>query len=245
MAQGVIELVDAKGRKYLTAEERERFFRAAVRTPKPEHQTFALTVAHSGARLSEVLALRPADIDLDASAIRIRTLKRRAEHWREVPLPAETLRALELVHGLRSVRPARAGEPLWPWSRATGHRRIVAVMEAAGISGPQACPKGLRHAFGVAAVTAGVPLPTIAAILATPISAPPPFTRRQQASRRARFYRGCGSGRRRRWPERPSGGAWHGRQGRNPARWARFRLEQAVQGLQRPVRAPAGRSWRL
>ena len=155
----------AKGRKYLTAEERERFFRAAVRTPKPEHQTFALTVAHSGARLSEVLALRPADIDLDASAIRIRTLKRRAEHWREVPLPAETLRALELVHGLRSVRPARAGEPLWPWSRATGHRRIVAVMEAAGISGPQACPKGLRHAFGVAAVTAGVPLPTIAAIL--------------------------------------------------------------------------------
>ncbi len=165
MVQGTIQLIDAKGRKYLTREERDRFLAAATREEKPDRQTFALTLAHSGARLSEVLALRPADIDLNATAIRIRTLKRRAEHWREVPLPNEVLRALELVHSLRSVRPRRAGEPLWPWSRATGHRRIVAVMERAGISGPQACPKGLRHSFGIAAVSAGVPLPTIAAVL--------------------------------------------------------------------------------
>ncbi len=31
--------------------------------------------------------------------------------------------------------------------------------------GPQACPRGLRHLFGVAAVSAGVPLPTIATVL--------------------------------------------------------------------------------
>ncbi len=165
MVQGTIDLIDSRGRKYLTADERKRFLEAAAREPKPERQTFALTLAHSGARLSEVLALRPADIDLDAAAIRVRTLKRRAEHWREVPLPAEALRALELVHGLRSVSARRAGHPIWPWSRATGHRRIVAVMDRAGISGPQASPKGLRHAFGIAAVTAGVPLPTIAAVL--------------------------------------------------------------------------------
>ena len=115
--------------------------------------------------MSELLALRPVDIDLDATAIRIRTLKRRVDHWREVPLPTEHLRALELVHGLRSISTRRASKPVWPWSRATGHRRIVAVMERAGISGPQACPKGLRHAFGIAAVAAGVPLPTIAAVL--------------------------------------------------------------------------------
>lgn len=165
MVHGTIQLVDAKGRKYLTHEERVRFLAAAAREGKPDRQTFALTLAHSGARLSEVLALRPADIDLDATAIRIRTLKRRAEHWREVPLPDDLLRALELVHSLRAIRSRRAREPLWPWSRATGHRRIVSVMEHAGISGPQACPKGLRHSFGIAAVSAGVPLPTIAAVL--------------------------------------------------------------------------------
>ena len=158
-------LVDRQGRKYLTSEERTRFLAAASREPKPDHQTFALTLAHSGARVSELLALRPVDIDLDATAIRIRTLKRRTEHWREVPVPVEHIRALELVHGLRSISARRASKPVWPWSRATGHRRIVAVMERAGISGPQACPKGLRHAFGIAAVAAGVPLPTIAAVL--------------------------------------------------------------------------------
>ena len=39
-------------------------------------------------------------------------------------------------------------------------------MRRTGIAGPQACPCGLRHAFGVAAaVTAAVPLPTVAAVL--------------------------------------------------------------------------------
>ena len=38
-------------------------------------------------------------------------------------------------------------------------------MRDAGIEGPQACPRGLRHGFGVAAVIAGVPLPTVAAVL--------------------------------------------------------------------------------
>lgn len=38
-------------------------------------------------------------------------------------------------------------------------------MAQAGIKGIQASPKGLRHGFGIAAVEAGVPLPTIAAVL--------------------------------------------------------------------------------
>ena len=40
----------------------------------------------------------------------------------------------------------------------TGWRRIREVMAQAGIRGPHASPKGLRHGFGVAAVTSGVPL---------------------------------------------------------------------------------------
>ena len=55
MAEGVIRLVDGRGRKYLTAGERERFLAAAAREARPERHTFALVLAHSGARLSEVL----------------------------------------------------------------------------------------------------------------------------------------------------------------------------------------------
>lgn len=40
----------------------------------------------------------------------------------------------------------------------TGYRHVRAVMEAAGIEGQQASPKGLRHGFAVAALEAGVPI---------------------------------------------------------------------------------------
>ena len=138
---------------------------AANAASRPADQTFALTLAHTGARVSEALAVRPMDIDLEAASIRIRTLKRRAEHWREVPVPPEVLRALEFVHALRSTPAKAADKPLWPWSRATAHRKITKTMADAGVEGPQACPKGLRHGFGFAAVATGVPLSTIAAAL--------------------------------------------------------------------------------
>ena len=77
------------------------------------------------------------------------------------------MRELELVHGLRRARerPKRAAAPLWPFTRPTASRHFAALMRAAAIEGPQACAKGFRHAYGVAAVAAGVPLPTVAAVL--------------------------------------------------------------------------------
>ena len=54
-------------------------------------------------------------------------------------------------------------EPLWKLSRAAADGKVVAILEAAGISGPQVFPKGLRYRFGTAVAIAGTPLPTIAA----------------------------------------------------------------------------------
>ena len=160
-------LVDARGRKYLTGEERARLLAAARAHPRPTVQTFALTLAHTGCRISEALALRALDVDLAAAEVRFRTLKRRREHWRSVPVPDDLVRELELVHGLRRAQrhPRSAAAPLWPFTRPTASRHVAALMRAADVKGPQACAKGLRHAYGVAAVAAGVPLPTVAAVL--------------------------------------------------------------------------------
>ena len=72
--------------------------------------------------------------------------------------PPALLGALDMVHGVFE-REARRGKGravrLWPWSRMTGWRAVHAVMRAAGLDGPQASPKGLRHGFGV---SAGIPL---------------------------------------------------------------------------------------
>ena len=114
------------------------------------------------ARVSEVLALRALDVDLDAGAVRIRKLKRRVEHRRVVPIPPAHARDLETVHRLREASPRRVKELLWKLSRATAHRKVVAVMRAADIEGPQACPKGLRYGFGIAAVLGHADIATTA-----------------------------------------------------------------------------------
>ncbi len=52
-------------RKYLNAAERRRFVETALRMPAPV-SLFCLTLRWSGARISEVLALTPAAIDIDS-----------------------------------------------------------------------------------------------------------------------------------------------------------------------------------
>jgi site-specific recombinase XerD len=47
---------------------------------------------------------------------------------------------------------------VWKFCRMTGWRVIKNVMSEAGIFGPKACPRGLRHSFGVGTLQSGVPL---------------------------------------------------------------------------------------
>lgn len=144
-------------RKYLTQGERQRVL-AAMDGPLSDAELLALTLAWTGARVSEVLALTAESFQLDGNVIALRTLKRRRPVVREVPVPAALIAALETRFGLAAAQ--RDGEcaRLWPCCRATAWRRVKAAMEAAGIHGRQACPRGLRHGFGVGTLQAGVPL---------------------------------------------------------------------------------------
>jgi integrase len=158
----MMSLHDATGaRKYLTAEERRAFLKAAERAERPV-RTLCLTLAFAGCRVSEALALTADRVDLAAGVLVFRSLKkRRPGVYRAVPVPPAVLEALDLVHGIRELqaKPGRGkGQRLWGMSRMTAWRRVTEVMQAAGLAGAQASPKGLRHGFGVQAVTAGVPL---------------------------------------------------------------------------------------
>ncbi len=113
-------------------------------------------------RLSEALALTADRVDLAAGVLVIESLKkRRTGVYRAVPVPPALLDALDMVHGIRELQTQRGkgrGQRLWPWSRMTGWRAVHGVMRVARLDGPHASPKGLRHGFGVAAVTVGIPL---------------------------------------------------------------------------------------
>ena len=139
-------------RKYLTLDEQERFIEAANKLERAEVRTFALTLAYSGCRISEALELTLEHVDLSAKSLRLRTLKQRNQTtYRSVPLPDHHLDALELVHRIRKQKKTKNGgkAKLWPWGRTQATKHIWAVMQAAGIEGDHASPKGLRHGFGV------------------------------------------------------------------------------------------------
>jgi integrase/recombinase XerD len=70
------------------------------------------------------------------------------------------MEALEHHFDLRRLqaKARNADRRLWRWSRVTAWRIVKRVMAQADVAGPQACPRGFRHGFGVGTLQAGVPL---------------------------------------------------------------------------------------
>jgi integrase/recombinase XerD len=157
-----MRLFDGEGRRlYFTEDERRAFMAAAAKAPR-EVRSFCGVLHSTGCRISEALALTPQQIDLSGRVVVFESLKKRKRGvFRAVPVPPDLLDMLDLVHGIREAQ--RRGDDakalLWPWSRMTAWRRVQEVIEVAGIAdGPHACPKGLRHGFGVQAVSRGIAL---------------------------------------------------------------------------------------
>ena len=152
-------LYGSGGRKYLNRSERQRVLAEMAKLPR-DQALFALTLAWTGARVSEVLALTPTSFQVESGVLAIETLKRRKHHVREVPIPPGLMTALERHFRFSDKQrdPRKADSRLWPWHRVTAWRLIKRVMRRSSITGRQACPRGLCHAFGVGTLQAGVPL---------------------------------------------------------------------------------------
>lgn len=152
-------LYDHNGqRKYLTVAERQRFLDAA-RAAGPEVYTFCATLAYTGGRISEILALVPKRIDFEDGLVVLPCLKKRRPGVnRAVPVPEALLRELDRVHDIRVRQSQSDDHRIWPWGRTTGWKRTKDAMTSAGIFGRKASPKGLRHSFGVNTIQAQAPL---------------------------------------------------------------------------------------
>ena len=147
-----LTLFDVLGqRKYISLSERSRFLTQCKKADW-ETRLFCLVLLYTGCRISEALALTPDHIDVGTLSVVFRTLKRRCLVHRAVPVPSALV--IELV-SLTGTKPR--DQRIWSWTRPTGWRRVKAIMAEAGIKGPQASPKGLRHGFGVANAEHNVP----------------------------------------------------------------------------------------
>ena len=143
-------------RKYINRDERRRIL-AAMETLDTERALFGLVLAWTGARVSEVLALTRASFQVDSGIVTIVTLKRRKFCAREVPIPPALMQRLDRCFSIRHPPPGVLTQRLWPWCRVTAWRLVKKVMAKAFVSGRCACPRGIRHGFGVGTLHRGIP----------------------------------------------------------------------------------------
>lgn len=146
-------------RKYLNDEERDRLLKVLSRR-RIDQRLFVLTLFWTGARISEVLALHACSFQAQRGIVAIRTLKRRRHSVREIPVPPALMASLceHFQLGAPCTAGTQTSARLWPWHRQTAWRYVKEIMAEAGIVGRAASPRGLRHAFGVGSLQAGVPL---------------------------------------------------------------------------------------
>lgn len=129
--------------------------RRAIHAAAPDVGALIGFLWSTGARISEALAVTPADLDTVAGTVTLPSLKRRRQTRRVIPVPGPYLAAVLAV----AVRRARAPhDRIWTWTRKHAWERIRAAMIAGSIERRRAHPHALRHGHAVHAVLAGVPL---------------------------------------------------------------------------------------
>jgi len=145
----------------LSVEEVTRFFQAVSH---PRDRVALLTIYAAGLRISEVLGLKPGDIDSDRMLIHVRQGKGKKD--RMVMLSPTLLEELRLY--IRWARPHHwlfpGADPTRPLSNRTLQRTCRLTGERAGIT-KKVTPHVLRHSFATHLLDAGTDLRVIQTLL--------------------------------------------------------------------------------
>jgi integrase len=138
---------------YVTVDEVHRALDGLA--DRPRVRAFLRALWLTGGRVSEVLAVKVADLDIRARAVTLATLKRRTPTARTIPLPDSFVGELALLAA--DAQLAR-GDRLFPWSRSRAFELVRDALLAAGVDRPRAHPHALRHGHAIHAIQHHVPL---------------------------------------------------------------------------------------
>ncbi|MGN7964307.1 tyrosine-type recombinase/integrase [Brucella sp. 22210] len=147
--------VNIPNRKYINSREKDALI-TVLSSKDLKLRLLCSVLLYTGCRISECLALTPANWDLEEGNIYIKSLKKRRDNvYRRVPIPQSLVELLILVQAEHQLRD---DDRIWNWSRMTAYRHVKAVMCESGVREYQSSPKALRHGFAVTAVENGIPM---------------------------------------------------------------------------------------
>jgi len=142
--------------RVLTIDEQAKLLAKA----NEEYGRLVTVALGTGLRESELLGLRPQDIDADAGLIRVRAETAKGRKSRTVPIVAVVKQALEQQQAVRRCGP---GDHLWTQRKNTVWKYVSDAAKRAKI--PPLCVHDLRRTFGTRCAVAGMPLPQLQKIM--------------------------------------------------------------------------------
>lgn len=160
--------IDASPRapKALEKRELDRLIRAVEKESKKRDLALVLTLRHTGLRVSELCALRLADLDLGERKGGVTVRSGKGSKYRVVPLNVDARNA---IRDYLAVRPAVTDDHVFIGQRHGGLKPQAVenlVTKYARLAGfAEVTPHTLRHSFGKGLLDSGVDLVAVAALL--------------------------------------------------------------------------------
>jgi integrase len=166
--KGVERHPEVKRKRYLSGDELARLLEALNKHPEQRTANVVRLLLLTGSRRGEVLAMRWADLDLEAGKWTKpgSTTKQKTEH--EVPLSAPAKQLLTELRDAQTAKSKTLPEFVFPGNGDARHvvnvkRAWASLCKAAGISGLRI--HDLRHSFASTLASSGASLPLIGALL--------------------------------------------------------------------------------
>jgi len=137
--------------KYLTRNEVHAVL--AYARANPRDHLFLNLLWQTGARVSELLELRPSDIDPYIKTIKLTTLKVKNKPVRVIPVQAELIK--EIFDYLEK---NPTNDRIFNFSRQNAHLVVQHYCKRAGIDSKRSHPHTFRHSFAINAILQGTPV---------------------------------------------------------------------------------------
>ncbi|MDR7869115.1 MAG: site-specific integrase [Sporomusaceae bacterium] len=154
--------------KYITLDESRALLSDRLKDENYVSWFLCLMLLRTGARVSELLAVRLGDVDYNNQTIRIVTEKRQS-HERFVPVQADILAAVGewITIQAQSGRTIARKDRLFNFGRIMAFLRVRDAFQLAGIEKvddkgkSNAHPHSLRHTYSIINLAQGVPIITV------------------------------------------------------------------------------------